>query len=145
MLRFEPGWTPIVLPKCQWASSWSCKLDSAARSTVARSTVMFQGTGMAMALTGYGTSPMAVTLTGPSGTEDEMGLNAGHAPGSRTCGRPWVLPPDGLVIQSGGPLAATGVVADRHQMVAGPEAGLAAMQRALDRVRFFGLAPPASG
>jgi len=37
-----------------------------------------------------------------------MGLNAGHAPHCRMRGQPWILPPDGLVSQSGGPPAASG-------------------------------------
>ena len=44
------------------------------------------------------------TLAG--GTEDETGPNAGHAPHCEIPGRPRVLPPNELVIQSGGPLAA---------------------------------------
>jgi hypothetical protein len=35
-----------------------------------------------------------------------MSLNAGRAPHCRMRGRPWILPPEGLVIQSGSLLAA---------------------------------------
>ena len=38
---------PIVLPKCRQPYGWSCRLESAARSTV-----MSQDTGMAMTLIG---------------------------------------------------------------------------------------------
>jgi hypothetical protein len=41
------------------------------------------------------------------GTEDKTGPDAGHAPQCRTRGRPWILPPDALVIQPGGPLEAS--------------------------------------
>jgi hypothetical protein len=41
------------------------------------------------------------------GTEDKTGPDAGHAPQCRMRGRPWILPPDALVIQSGGPLEAS--------------------------------------
>ena len=36
-----------------------------------------------------------------------MSLNAGHAPHCRMRGRPWILPPEGLVIQCGSLLAAS--------------------------------------
>jgi hypothetical protein len=41
-----------------------------------------------------------------AGTEDKTGLDAGHAPQCRTRG-PWILPPDALAIQPGGPLEAS--------------------------------------
>jgi hypothetical protein len=41
------------------------------------------------------------------GTEDKTGPDAGHAPQCRMRGRPWILPPDALVIQPGGPLEAS--------------------------------------
>ena len=44
--------------------------------------------------------------SGLEGTDDESGPNAGHAPQCEIPGRPRVLPPGELVIQSGGPLAA---------------------------------------
>jgi len=37
------------------------------------------------------------------GAEDKTGPNAGHTPQCRMRGRPWILPPDAPVIQSGGP------------------------------------------
>jgi hypothetical protein len=60
------GWlhSPLFYPKCQQPSSWSCKLDSAARSTVT--------------------------------SQDTL----------RDTRAARILPPGGLVIQSGGPLAA---------------------------------------
>ena len=108
------GWldprSPFFYPKCQQPSSWSCTLDSAARSTAAHSTVTSQDTRMAMTLTGYRASPTACRRrhrpVPAGGTEDEIGPNAGHAPRCEIPGRPRVLPPDGLVIPSGGPLAA---------------------------------------
>ena len=44
------GWLDSLLfyPKCQQRASWTCKLEPAARSIVAHSTVMSQDTGMAM-------------------------------------------------------------------------------------------------
>ena len=42
-----------------------------------------------------------------AGTEDKTGPDAGHAPQCRMRGRPWILPPDALVIQSGSPLEAS--------------------------------------
>ena len=55
------GWldSPLFYPKCQQPSSWSCTLDSAARSTAAHSTVTSHDTRMAMTLTGYRASPTA--------------------------------------------------------------------------------------
>jgi hypothetical protein len=41
------------------------------------------------------------------GTEEKTGPDAGHAPQCRMRGRPWILPPDALVIQSGSPLEAS--------------------------------------
>ena len=63
-----------------------------------------------MTLTGYRASPTAVTLTAPSGPGWRHRRR--DRPERRACaaceipGRPRVLPPDELVIQSGGPLAA---------------------------------------
>ena len=51
--------SPFFYPKCQQPQSWSRKLDSAARPTLAHSTVTSQDTGMAMTLTGYRASPTA--------------------------------------------------------------------------------------
>ncbi len=52
-----------------------------------------------------------MTLTDPPiwapGTQDEMGLHAGHPPHCRMRGRPEKLPPEGLVLQSGILLAAS--------------------------------------
>jgi hypothetical protein len=42
-----------------------------------------------------------------AGTEDKTGPNAGHTPQCRTRGQLWILPPDALVIRSGGPLEAS--------------------------------------
>ena len=41
------------------------------------------------------------------GAEDKTGPDAGHAPQCRMRGRLWILPPDALVIRSGGPLEAS--------------------------------------
>ena len=37
----------------------------------------------------------------------DLRADAGHAPQCRTRGRPWILPPDALVIQPGSPLEAS--------------------------------------
>jgi hypothetical protein len=72
---------------------------------------------MSRASDGHEPSPVtglpstAATLAGPSGPgcryRGRDGPNAGHAPQCRMRGRPWILPPDALVIQSGGPLGAS--------------------------------------
>src|SRR5689334_10970075 len=41
------------------------------------------------------------------GTEDKTSPDAGHAPQCRMPGRLWILPPDALASQSGGPLEAS--------------------------------------
>lgn len=66
-----------------------------------------QDTGMSMhligsiaSLDGHGTGARPVQA---GGTE----LNTGHAPHCRVRGQPWILPPDGQLIQSDDPLKAS--------------------------------------
>ena len=71
-----------------------------------------QGTGMAMNphwLQGFARRPRRWRDRPDRavGTEDKTGPDAGHAPQCRMRGRPWILPPDALVIQSGSPLEAS--------------------------------------
>ena len=95
---------------CKALPGWSCRFDSAARSPADRSHVMPQDPGMAMTLTGYRAPPTAPTLTGPSGPDRtaprmRRGPSAACAawPDARA---PLGLPPDGVAIQTWGPLAA---------------------------------------
>jgi hypothetical protein len=102
--------SPLFYPKCQQRSSWSCELDSSACLTVAHSTATSQDNR-------NGHDPH--WLQGFPDRRDadgtvRSGLEAPKTRSARTpaCaalqipGRPRVLPPDGLAIQSGGPLAA---------------------------------------
>ena len=60
-----------------------------------------------MTLTSYRASPAGRdaggTVRTAVGAEDKTGPDAGHAPRCRMRRRPWILPPDALAIQPGGP------------------------------------------